>query len=327
MTSLHHDNLTRSEALEILELDPNCKYDTDQIKKQYRLLALQYHPDKCREEYAKERFLVIKSAYEFLMANSTNPFYNMPAFHETPETNPTSEYMDRYDNVLELFLSRFVSMEETEGGITAKILSIIIRNIAEYCTNRIQYREYLKRINRTTAIKMYGILQAYKSAFHISDELLETVRSIIETELEDDECIILNPSLDDMLNEKIYVLKHGGQSFLVPLWHQDMTYSFKETAELHVKCFPVLPEGVELDQMNNIYYRMRIPISEIFGKPKYTVCIGDKEYWFSPDKLKLTDAEQQIHLMGSPGIPYANLGDTFDVSVKQQVYLLATLCL
>ena len=58
-----------SEACSILELyhiSPS-EITNEVIKKQYKIMALQYHPDKYHGNDANEKFQEIHEAYQFLM--------------------------------------------------------------------------------------------------------------------------------------------------------------------------------------------------------------------------------------------------------------------
>lgn len=58
----------------ILEIEPSATLD--EIKKAYRRLAQQYHPDKnSRKEYASTYFTEVKEAYEVLTNPSKKDFY------------------------------------------------------------------------------------------------------------------------------------------------------------------------------------------------------------------------------------------------------------
>ena len=54
----------------ILEIERNAT--EDDIKKSYRKLALKYHPDRCKEPGAEEKFKEISEAYEYLYNNRQN---------------------------------------------------------------------------------------------------------------------------------------------------------------------------------------------------------------------------------------------------------------
>ena len=53
-----------NECCEILQL--NTPFSNSELRKQYRLLALKYHPDKYDKDDNGEKFKEIHSAYVFL---------------------------------------------------------------------------------------------------------------------------------------------------------------------------------------------------------------------------------------------------------------------
>lgn len=58
----------------ILELNDNAT--EEEIKKAYRRLALKYHPDKCQDNNAREKFQEINYAYNILINSETRNKYN-----------------------------------------------------------------------------------------------------------------------------------------------------------------------------------------------------------------------------------------------------------
>ncbi|KAL7673409.1 hypothetical protein ACOME3_008268 [Neoechinorhynchus agilis] len=48
----------------------------DEIKKAYRRLALKYHPDKCKEKNAEQKFKEVAEAYEVLIDKSKREVYD-----------------------------------------------------------------------------------------------------------------------------------------------------------------------------------------------------------------------------------------------------------
>jgi len=59
-------------ACKILHIDNDDEITIDILKKQYRINALRYHPDKNIEEDTTKKFQEIQSAYEYLSHKITN---------------------------------------------------------------------------------------------------------------------------------------------------------------------------------------------------------------------------------------------------------------
>jgi hypothetical protein len=57
--------LTATDYFKILGLDPDCS--VDEIKKAYRAKAREYHPDINHSPEAKDMFIIVTEAYEFLL--------------------------------------------------------------------------------------------------------------------------------------------------------------------------------------------------------------------------------------------------------------------
>ena len=76
--------MTKQEAAKILKLDINA--NEDQIKKAFRKLAMQFHPDKNNSEEAKSKFIEIYEAYDFLL---NKPTYSSP---KASYSSPASKY-------------------------------------------------------------------------------------------------------------------------------------------------------------------------------------------------------------------------------------------
>lgn len=57
--------MTATEYFRILGLDPDCSID--EIKKAYRAKAREYHPDINHSPDAKDMFIIVTEAYEFLL--------------------------------------------------------------------------------------------------------------------------------------------------------------------------------------------------------------------------------------------------------------------
>ena len=295
--------MNRNHAYQILGVSVNDSLD--EIKKRYRLQILKYHPDKNREPEAAEKFRETKAAYDYL---SKDEYIHLDDLDSTPS----------YEDVLKSVLSNL--FDESNESITSKIARVLLNKLIKHCNTNLS--TYLRKIDKRVLTLAYTILSKYQDVFHIPAEFLESIHSILE---EDDrpECILLNPSLEDLFSENVYKLKYKDTTYLVPLWHHDMVYDYKGT-DLHVKCFPILPDNVEIDEWNNLYVYLEYDVLDLFEKAEaresVDVEIGPRTFSFRPSQLRMTDEQQEIECV-EVGIPHIHLKNIFDVSVKQKVFL------
>jgi DnaJ-class molecular chaperone len=77
------------EFYSILELDPNNRFTISQndIRRQYKMLALKYHPDKYNGNDAEEKFIAIHMAYEILNDPNKKKEYDDKLCYDTYTDN------------------------------------------------------------------------------------------------------------------------------------------------------------------------------------------------------------------------------------------------
>lgn len=63
-----------------------------EIKQAYRRMALQWHPDKCREENAQERFIEIDQAYKLLSDPIQKSKYDAGLYFQRQTESPAAKY-------------------------------------------------------------------------------------------------------------------------------------------------------------------------------------------------------------------------------------------
>lgn len=312
--------MDRTTALNILGIpaidDDTEDIDEDALKKAYRIKILQYHPDKNRSPEATDRFREIQEAYAFLKNSS-------------PDTTAADHLDDNasYDEILRVFLSRILEEEYAEmaAPFVVKMFEIVVGRIIHFIdANSVKLLAYLENINRPTLVFIHGILSKYRGAFHLPNGVYEKIDEILRGRGGDSkvegEYIVLNPTLDDLFSdENVYKLKYADGTYLVPLWHHDVVFDHAGT-DLLVKCFPVLPENMELDEWNNLTVELEYSLSEVWNR---TVCvdIGGKALEFDGRTLRLT-AEPQKIVLPACGVSHNNINDIFDVSQKQDILLI-----
>lgn len=73
----------KNSYLETLELKPGAT--KEEVKKAYRRLSKIYHPDISKDENAKEKFIEINEAYEFLTKVGPSPHQESPSYNYNPK--------------------------------------------------------------------------------------------------------------------------------------------------------------------------------------------------------------------------------------------------
>jgi hypothetical protein len=288
-------------ACEILDIDDNKNVDLIQLKQKYKTYALKYHPDKNKCSNSTNKFQEINSAYEYLC----NYHENNNDLDEILEQNTS------YSDILFTFIKTIIPIDKDTD-----IFYIIIQKITKVCESKSV--DFLEKIDKDMLIKIHNIIKQNQEVFHINDEYIELIENVINNKTKNDEVIILNPTLQDLFDNNLYRLTIDNNTYVIPLWHHELVYD-NNGNDIYVKCNPILPEDVELDENNDIHIYRNFKISDIWGKEDITVNLGDRDYTIRVNKLKLI-REQTIILMNS-GISYINLKKIYDVSIMTTVFI------
>jgi hypothetical protein len=151
---------------------------------------------------------------------------------------------------------------------------------------------------------------------------MDEIKNILISKTKSDERILLNPSLDDLWNDNLYKLCIDERVYLIPLWHHELVYD-NSGCDLYVKCNPILPENVEIDERNNVIVSLKYDIAWLIGEDNVLVNVGGREFSFRPSKLRLT--KKQIIIFANSGISTIKHKNIYDVSVRGDVILEITL--
>jgi hypothetical protein len=295
-------------ACQVLELEEKTDYEDNEIKKQYRMLALMYHPDKNPSSDAATKFQEIHTAYEFLMKHNDQDTYDS-------DEEKTTIPKDSYRWVLFSFLKNVL---KTDAG--NYLFYTILEKISGLCEKNAL--ETLEKLDKKVLLKIHELLRKYKDALHFGQDFVEKVEELIKCKVAKDECIILNPILDDLFENNLYKLTVNGQLYIVPLWHNELVYD-NSGCELCVKCNPMLPENIEIDRDNNIHVQLKYKIGDLWEREEVNVNVGRKTLVFYPKLLKMK--KTQTIILKEQGISRINTFDIYDVSRRSDVYLYLTL--
>jgi len=293
----------------------------DYVKKKFYKMALKYHPDKNKDGSSTNKFQKINEAYEYLIknacineieqdSNTNNPFVSSSLFKES----------NNYTEILSSFISSI-----TIGNYKESIMHII-KVIVLNC-DKISIKLF-EEMDKYTAVEIYSILQKYKHILQISEDNLKLVSSIIKEKYKNDKVFILEPSIDDLLEHKIYKLYVNNELYLVPLWHHELYFDCKDGSEIIVLCQPRLDEDDEIiiDEFNNIHYNitydLRYKLCEygynLWNKyPEIHININKKTLKIPIEKLYIK--KEQKYIFKNEGISKINVNDIYDISCRSNI--------
>jgi len=292
--------MNRKKAYDILDIHHADIIDDNVIKKQYRMKALQYHPDKCKDENAADKFREVQEAYEYLSGSNTkSSVYN--------QDNQNSDYSqnNQYNNIFMEFINHF-----TDNHIIVNILERICVQCEESSV------DYLESMELSNLIKLYSTIEKFQHLFHISNDYIEKVLVIIRKKRTDSECYILNPTLEDMLSENVYKLQHNNETFLVPLWHNHLEYD-DPSGNVFVLCKPSLEPGTWIDENNNIHSELHLKIEDVWKQEYIIGIIGTEE--IKIDKSLLYIQKYQTYILREKGIPLIDTTNMFHCDKKSSI--------
>ena len=281
------------------------------LKKQYRHLALKNHPDKNGNTIeSKEKFQKINESYHFLKRELQHLYPETEAVEEeTEDSSQNSLYL----NILKEF------MKSVFEGSYHDLLSKVVNEILTR-GKKISFKIF-DDIDKDTTLNIYLFLSNNRSVLHLNQEIINVILNIVIQKYNNVEVYVLNPSINDLLNNNMYKLIVQNELFLVPLWHNESYYDMSGS-EIIVICNPQLPENISIDENNNICVEKEILLSEcnfnewITTNGSINVFIGDTEFQIPVEKLCIK--REQVHRIKNVGLSKIKK-DIYDVSEKYDI--------
>ena len=284
-----------------LEIDPDSEITDTILKRQYRRLALKYHPDKNKNNDSSDKFHMVKESYEYLMKFESYTDDDNDYFEESKATDGEKQ---SYKNLLFSFINNVVGEDNSNA-----IIKSILNKISSMCQDKAL--DTLGRLDKSTLFKVYEVALKYREAFHYETDFIDKIRDLILTKSSSDERILLNPTLDDLFSQNLYKLNNNNNVYYVPLWQNEVIFD-SSGSDLYVICEPELPSHITIDERNNIHINVSYNISDIWENEFVDIMIGPKRIPIQINKLSLM--KQQSIRYANIGIPVAKSKDVYDVS-------------
>ena len=112
--------------------------------------------------------------------------------------------------------------------------------------------------------------------------------------------------------------------YAVPLWHHELVYD-NSGNDIYVKCEPILPENVVIDEYNNIIVSVEIKLSDVWNKETYTITM-DENYQVEIPVEKIQFKTDQTVVLYGCGISKINTVDIYDIKKKGNIVVKIHIC-
>jgi hypothetical protein len=306
--------MNEEKARKCLQFDPFETISPEKCKQRYRRLALRFHPDKNKSENAESEFQAIVDAYEYLSS-----------------TRPTVDYKTLCVSFLKSLWGENNEINEIIVAIFSKLsqLAILDIQILKKCVASLPISS-LKKITK--------ILERYSDVFHLAPFLAEGLRQLVE-ELEIQEVeeqtnipiVYIYPCIDDVLEGKVYTWKYKDTTYIVPLWHREVTFDVPcdddvpvPYSEICVKCKPMLGENVTMSG-DHIVIHLSYHYSDLVTLMKQSEIefyLGEKRFAISRERLYLRDYHK--YCLKGQGIPIADKNEPLSIEKRGDIVIQIT---
>ena len=266
------------------------------LRSAYFKQSLQYHPDKNKDEGAKEKFHEINDAYVQLMRH-----HGFEQMEDTQDDKNSLSYR-------ELFHSFFVPIVGSD--LFRTIIYNIIEQLRDHCEDKALH--LLDRFHGDTYIKIMHILHTYKDVLHINETFLTKMTEHAKVKRNQRKEIRILPPIDDIFAQNLYKLKEGEKEYLIPLWHHELIYEDDVGNDLTVYCIPKLADNICIDEHNDIHVKMRIHMKDLWNRDALEVVIGSQVFTISKEQVNMK--EYQKIVLYNAGIPRINTHCVYDVT-------------
>ena len=259
-------------ACEILEMDIIKIVDLDYVRRQYRKMALQHHPDKNDgSQESNEKFKSINEAYHHLK--------NVNERKQTPFSD--GQMPSSYADLLGLFIHSIIMRTTTNK--TDSFIQIIKDILVSYKDVSVSMFE---GFDKSILVEVYEFMSKYKHVLHVSPDILEQLKNIVKDKCKNDQIYILNPTLSDLFEGNVYKLLVNEKTYYVPLWNAETFFEGGDAGDIVVRCIPELPDNISIDENNNVYIHTNVKLTSdlleqefiyvpVYGKKKMNINVSE----------------------------------------------------
>lgn len=273
-------------AFKILEIEQTPS--TEIIRKQYKILALRWHPDKNKAPDAADRYREIKDAHDFLIEQIDNSFDR--TFERTSYTSVASTFFETLYN---------------NEHFQRRIFHPLLMKVVNLCEEKAL--AFILRLDADRAHKLLATMEMWKTTLHFSDDFFHKIRTHFREDAHVRH-IVLNPNIDDLMQSNVCRLSEG---IIAPLWHSLLEY---EKEGIIVHCLPELPDNMWIDEEedddnNTLNIEVSETLENIWKTGVLEFSIGEEKKRVEMGNLRMQHS-QIVELKGQ-GIPIPHTDNVF----------------
>lgn len=285
-------------AIDILDI-PNQKFTKKELKKAYYKKCLQHHPDKTKSG-DDSMFKKCTEAYNYL--NKRDKF---TSFSEHTDDCTNLSYKDTIKSYISLISEKY----GWDNDMINNIFELILKD-----ATKISFKIF-ESMSYDTLIEIYEYMIKFQYLFGIEQTNIDKLREIIKSKYQAPTLINLNPSLQELIEDKIFVLETSENSTIkyVPLWHNELHYN---DCIVHIN--PILPDHIDIDHDNNLNIFINLTESEMFNGEKKEIEICDNHI-ISIDTNNLFCRKFQKYVLRGIGIARINETNIYDVNQRGDI--------
>jgi hypothetical protein len=324
------DQIDIQSAVDILDINIEqlSSLTSESLKKQYHKMALLHHPDKCGNSHeATERFQRIQQSYHYLLDSFLDSLLGSSIDSSIDSSNEKEDNSsfnfssfsstNSYINYAET-LSAFIKTIAKESYVNTELFSSIVKEIMSECKH-ISVTLF-ESVDKEVALEIYGFLVKHKHIIRIEASTLEQVRATLLNKYNNTHIIIINPTITDMFESRVYKLIHKKETYYVPLWQYEMYYDCLNDLpnELIIKCVPELPDNIYIDEQNNIHITVIVCIKTMdMSLRELQFHIENRTFVIQYSSICIKPI--QWHTIKSVGIPRIDDTDMYNDSFKSDI--------
>lgn len=306
------------EACNNLYLTPNERqiFTKDIIKRAYYKQALKYHPDKGGDAVI---FQKKKDSYDVLMNElmsrqscKSKSVDTDNSIDESEEANETYESM--LVNLVEYIIKNKTEFRNIDKVMIKTTLKSILQGCGSYSI------KLFEQLDLDKCRSIYTFLSQNPYLSNLNEQNLKCFKEIIQNKMKNNNVILLNPSLNDLLNDNIYKLEVDDDTHYIPLWHDELIIN-----DMIVKSIPDIDNNTTITKNNDIIIKHNSSIKELFDNGYENINIDGNIFKILSNDIKITKHPQFI-VLKNRGKLIPNKNNLYDTKRRGNVIIELTLC-